>query len=379
METGDEAPGPCPYCGGKLEWLERGNDNFVRYCPRFRTVCNWKKNKKSRYSRSAESKPDCREIWHFRYFTVTQILFLKVLWTFPRQNDKLILLSSRWFVLLSGGRMESILENPLALKPYERTSFEDSLERVSVDPGMPLLPLLHTVGLTQRTGREDPIAADYFSTGCILPIPCDIFGENLIYTFVGRPVFPEFQRPVCFLLKPEPELLQNLFVFDTGAYATNRYGTIVENKTDINRFRIPARADAIRRFIAWEFGDNERYYYGLSKDNREFHLMNSQEEFDYSILKKILAYDRMNFDSRCRTLENIIRTPIPLQYYLQGVILPESRKEDAAFREFCSRPLPGFAFDIILYDDEQGRADAKTCNSRLDTALFMYYVDKGFI
>ena len=34
VETGDEAPGTCPYCGGKLQWLERGNDCFVRYCPR---------------------------------------------------------------------------------------------------------------------------------------------------------------------------------------------------------------------------------------------------------------------------------------------------------------------------------------------------------
>ena len=32
VETGDEAPGTCPYCGGKLEWLEMGNDNVVRTC-----------------------------------------------------------------------------------------------------------------------------------------------------------------------------------------------------------------------------------------------------------------------------------------------------------------------------------------------------------
>ena len=32
-ETGDPA-GTCPYCGGPLEWLEQGNDHFVRYCPR---------------------------------------------------------------------------------------------------------------------------------------------------------------------------------------------------------------------------------------------------------------------------------------------------------------------------------------------------------
>lgn len=31
VETGEPA-GICPFCSRTLQWLEQGNDNFVRYC-----------------------------------------------------------------------------------------------------------------------------------------------------------------------------------------------------------------------------------------------------------------------------------------------------------------------------------------------------------
>ncbi len=38
VETGDPA-GTCPNCGADLQWLEHGNDCFVRYCTK--CLCIW--------------------------------------------------------------------------------------------------------------------------------------------------------------------------------------------------------------------------------------------------------------------------------------------------------------------------------------------------
>lgn len=268
-------------------------------------------------------------------------------------------------------------ERTYVLKNYRQTGFDRGLRNVSFSALMPMLPLIHKADTVARPDRNTLVAEDYFAGGAIRPVPCDVFGEDLIYTYVGRPAYRELLRPVCFILRPAPELLQNLFIFDTGAYCTNRYGKIVDNVVDVNHFRIPAEADTIRRFIIRYFGDNESYYWGLPRDQHEIEMMDSLEEFDYSMLMKVLRFSRLGFDTRCRTLENILRTPISLEKYLQGVILPESRSAGAAFMAYRDRC--GADLDILLYDDERGQAGAGICNSRLDAALFEYYADKGYM
>ncbi len=263
------------------------------------------------------------------------------------------------------------------LKAYRPTAFERELRDIPPDHLMPMLPLIHKADTERLPGRGEPLADDYFSAGALFPVPCDVFGEDLVYTYVGRPAFRELRRPVCLILDPAPELLQNLFIFDTGAYCTNRYGKIVDNIMDVNQFRIPADTDAVRRFIVYRFGSNENYYRSLPREDRKIEMMDSLEEFDYSILVNLLRFSRLDFDTRCRTLENILRTPVPLDRYLQGVILPESRSESEAFLAFRRRADTGF--DILYYDDEQGRLPAAECNSRLDSMLFDYYTDKGYM
>ncbi len=271
----------------------------------------------------------------------------------------------------------SVPEQTHQLKSYQPTGFERALADIPASSLMPMLPLIHKTDTVRQRGQSELIADDYFASGSIIPVPCDVFGEDLIYTYVGRPAFRELRRPVCLILDPAPELLQNLFIFDTGAYAANRYSKIVDNIMDVNLFRIPADADSIRRFIVYQFGSNENYYRSKPLENRKIDLMDSLEEFDYSMLVNLFKFSRLDFDTRCRTLENIVRTPIPLDKYLQGVILPESRSGCEAFamlRRSC-----GKGFDVLCYDDEQGALPAEECNSRLDHTLYKYYTDKGYM
>ena len=85
---------------------------------------------------------------------------------------------------------------------------------------------------------------------------------------------------------------------------------------------------------------------------------------------------RRNIVDRYSTLENILRTPIPLREYLMAVIIPESLADDISFRTFCENL--GKDFDVMLYDDS-GELNALKCNRRLDKVLLQYYLDKGYI
>ena len=270
-----------------------------------------------------------------------------------------------------------LLGKTIILKEDEQTNFEKSLAKVQTDFSMPLLPLIHKADCKEREGQTNITALDYFETGVIDPVPCDVFGEDLVYTFVGRPSFRELNIPACFIIKPVEELIQNIFVFDSGAYYANYYSKVVDNKLDINLFRIPANEEMIKKFITLYYGDNTYYYFGIGKNTESQEIKNSVEEFDYLMLVRVVEFLKAEFDTRCRTLENILRTPISLEKYLMAVIVPNSMLKNKSFCSF--QKTFGKNIDIIFYDDDFGQMGATKCNRQIDRALIKYYLEKGYI
>lgn len=269
------------------------------------------------------------------------------------------------------------MEKTLILKTYEKTNFEKSLANVQTDFSMPLLPLIHKADCENREGQTNVNALDYFETGMIKPVPCNVFGEDLVYTFVGRPSYRELNLPTCFIIKPEDELIQNVFIFDSGAYYANYYSKVIDNKLDINLFRIPANGEMIKRFISFYFGDNTYYYFGLGKNTESQGIKNSVEEFDYLMLERVVYFSKANFDSRCRTLENILRTPISLDKYLMAIIIPYSISNNAIYQNFYKKFVN--KIDIMYYDDNFGQMGYSLCNHQIDKILVKYYLEKGYI
>jgi len=267
--------------------------------------------------------------------------------------------------------MESTQKN-LKLKPYQQTSFDLTLQNENPTPDFPLLPLIHKVDSVRNPNKENPTSFDYFISGYILPTFCDVFGENLIYTFVGRPAYREYTTPVCFILKPEARLLQNLFLFDTGGFFDNRYSKIIDAFMDINLFRIPADSESIRKFIYRCYGNNEAYIRSISKNIDLFTTQNSEEEFAYLMLEHITNFQNVEFDSRCRTLENIIRTPINLYKYTMGIIMPKSQIKFRFIHKFLK--MKRNKIDIMLYDDNSDIDN----NKAVDDILYRYYQRKGY-
>ena len=261
------------------------------------------------------------------------------------------------------------------LRDYQPTNFETAISSVRVPRDYPLFPLIHCADLTQREGSNVPTAGDILRLGRIDPVPCDVFSENLVYTYIGRPAYREFKRPVCFILKPLPDLLQNLFVFDTGAYKESRYLRLVDSLQDINLFRIPASGEAIRKFIMKYFGSNEKYFYSRASGRALNNVMDSLEEFSYETFRVLDSFGRLGFDDRCRTLENIIRSPVVLEHALQGIIFPGGKCQPGDYPGWDGSLPPGA--DRLLYDDRDGEASPRECLESLTRVLREYYQEKG--
>ena len=272
--------------------------------------------------------------------------------------------------------MESNEKRNLELKDYQETGFDRTLKKADVSGKLLMLPLIHKIDSVRDMQRNKPTALDYFSSGYIPAVPCKVFGEDLVYTYVGRPAYRELLEPVCFILKPEPELLQNIFLFDTGAYYEDRYRRIIDEGLNIDLFRIPADRDSVIRFIEYYYGNNESYYLSHSKNIDEFSERESEEEFAYLMLEHIRTFNYLEFDARCRTLENIIRNSVSIKTYVQGIILPESLKTNEQFISFC-KDMPA-DIDIMTYDDGSEFTTTIARNEAIDDILFRYYQEKGY-
>ena len=112
---------------------------------------------------------------------------------------------------LNGGDIKSVQgDSGCAEARMVTDHFESAISSVRVPRDYPMFPLIHCADLTRREDSNVPTAGDILRLGRIDPVPCDVFSENLVYTYIGRPAYREFKRPVCFILKPLPALLQNL-------------------------------------------------------------------------------------------------------------------------------------------------------------------------
>ena len=273
--------------------------------------------------------------------------------------------------------MEEKTKKHLILKDYRETGFERTLNQVQEKPHLPMLPLIHKADSVFDPKRMKPTALGYFAAGFIPAVPCKFLGEKLVYTFIGRPAYRELKTPVCFILKPASELLQNVFLFDTGAYYYDRYRKIIDEGLGIDLFRIPAKQDYIVRFIEYYYGNNRNYYFSHSKNINEFALRESEEEFAYLMLEHIRSFNALEFDARCRTLENILRTPISLDNYMEGIILPESLKKNELVRLFFE--TRNQKFDMMYYNDLHDFTTPKARNYAIDIILTRYYEEKGYM
>ena len=258
------------------------------------------------------------------------------------------------------------------LEQYNKTKFEKEIE-TCLEIDKVVLPLVHKANYRR--------ASSFFLSKEITPVMCDVFSENVEYTFVGRPAYyvhsdPQSENyPVCFVINTKENLLENIFVFDTGAYANNMYGKFLENPSqDINVYRIPASTKSVNQMIKRFFSSNRNYY--LSKVNTTINNATPDSEIKsyINLLRIDFEDDSPGFDDRCRTIENVFRNPISLEENLQAVILSFSQSRTKEFKKFISsfeRNVEIVTYDTFDITPNEG-------NQAINGLLYTYLERHGY-
>lgn len=129
-------------------------------------------------------------------------------------------------------------------------------------PAAPTLPVTH---IMDRLQLEDRIELD-----CIEPELCDVYNEDIVYLFYGRPSFRpnmgassstlEHQEPVCFILRPQSAAaIRRLYPFDTGAHHLNLYGDVLNTRMKRDDFLLRSDIETARKAVSAFFGSNLKY------------------------------------------------------------------------------------------------------------------------
>ncbi len=211
------------------------------------------------------------------------------------------------------------------------------------DTTLPLLPLMHSC--------ECFDARNILNTQELETRFCNVFKENLLYFYYGKPSYPVGEKekeyrtdveylPVCFIVDLRKISIYKAYPFDTGAFFADVYSDFLHRHMKIDSFELPGDEEGIKSYLSFMFGDNEKYFDGVAI-KRE---LTGEPNLD-ALLKMMTADGTMKFDERARTIEVISKDNVQLKDALKCIILPVNLLQDANIAAF----LKDNNIDIIQY------------------------------
>ncbi len=219
--------------------------------------------------------------------------------------------------------------------------FDDFLSRNTISSISGGLPLVHS---TKSLNLRELVKASGLE-----PTECDVFNEQLLYFFLGRPAYrwgrPESQPhhwelPTCFIFDQLPGFpIERVYPFDSGGHANGLYPSYVQN---IPRENFETRnPDAPNRIVSALFGSFQRYVAGQPKSEEDLIKEFDLSVFDAEMLAvRALAGDGTPeaFDDRRFSIE--IQTRDPIDFSINppsAIILPVNYLDNADLRDAILR------------------------------------------
>jgi len=190
-------------------------------------------------------------------------------------------------------------------------------------PRLKLLPLVHN--------SQCQAFASIVAGGALPPVPCNVFLEDLVYLFYGKPAFVHSNLPggatenttypVCFVFKPKRGRLNICRVYpcDSGALSGGMFSAHMHAHRD--NYRLRAALEAAERTVSLFFQSNQDYYCARPA-NAPLPPDAPTEARDYHAL--LTATGPTAFDDRRACVEIQADHPVVLRGYLSHVILPNS-------------------------------------------------------
>lgn len=133
-----------------------------------------------------------------------------------------------------------------------------------LEPSDHTLPFIHTTAaysFVEICGGDD-----------IVPLPCEVFEEDLTYLFYGRPAYRteksihkslKYNWPFCFIIDPaKVPNIHAVYPFDTGAFALDLYAGIFAKRAKIRDFKLEGDIRSAQKLVRHFFGDERAYLNG---------------------------------------------------------------------------------------------------------------------
>lgn len=236
----------------------------------------------------------------------------------------------------------------------------------------PPLPLVHSTILWQL----EPIVG----AGKLSAEPCDVFKENLVYTFYGLPRYKRSDlqpgthlssRPMCFLFKNDLiTRAWRTFPFDSGAHELRLYDAHIPPYIGRELFEIDGPGGDADRIVGAFFLTNESYCLGSVGVCPQNHLVAA------ALWSLYAATGSVPFDQRAAAIEVIFNFDVDLTPYLEALVVPMSWKikKPPLFDAIRNK----FGVPIEAYVDP-AFGDASDYRGAMAEATFRFARDRGYL
>jgi hypothetical protein len=214
------------------------------------------------------------------------------------------------------------------------------------------LPLIHT-------SRCEFLNA-FATSHTIEPHQCDVFNEDLIYLFYGRPAYRSRQGsqygdpialcPLCFVFKPRTisRSIHRIFPCDSGAVSKSTFEPEL-HPNDLHELELDPVIASAQRLVSLIFQSNKDYFYGRVKPGIAFPNGTASQRYSNLLLRP----GPVDFDDRKSAIEVQLDQTISLKGQLMFVVLPREFLEDPMVRDTISTI---WGCDAVQYPTFRGDA-----------------------
>lgn len=174
---------------------------------------------------------------------------------------------------------------------------------------------------------------------------CDVFREELLYLFYGRPAFrlQDEERgkpgssPVVLLF--DNDIVGNgrrIFPFDTGAFQLKMFKHQIHPRMQLADFEMLCNGESPRRHVAALFGSNKNYLSTSPKSTKEIQNFSGYYEVQ-AVINIISQPPRERTDDRVMAVELQVGSPIETSSgQLKAVIYPSELDQSDEMRGFIA-------------------------------------------
>jgi hypothetical protein len=211
---------------------------------------------------------------------------------------------------------------------------------------LPRMPFYHT--------RDAFWLQEILDSGELRPQECDVYKEDLLYLFYGRPAYKSGERmnsrypflmPVCFIVSPDVvKVMKRLLAFDSGAFPM--YQAFMHNSMTLDQFRLTPVIDSCDKMVHFCYGDNDAYFLGNVKKE----IVYDPAHFQLASYCSIIGSDhKMELDDRKISLEAQLDVPIAINNTnIEAIILPSMLANSSEISSIISDKLK---IKVMPYDN----------------------------